>query len=119
VYGGDLFEPLPATLRGRVDLLIANAPYVPTDEIAFMPPEARLHEAPVALDGGRDGLDIQRRVVSAAPQWLAPGGHLLVETSRRQASETVEVMSRAGLAARVLTDDAIDATAALGTMPAS
>ena len=41
VFEGDLDEPLPASLRGRVDLLVANVPYVPTDDIALMPPEAR------------------------------------------------------------------------------
>ena len=43
-------------------MLVANAPYVPTDAIALMPPEARDHEPRVALDGGPDGLDVQRRV---------------------------------------------------------
>jgi len=55
VYQGDLCEPLPATLRGRVDLLVANVPYVPTEAIGMLPPEARLHEPRVALDGGADG----------------------------------------------------------------
>ena len=62
-------------LRGRVDLLAVNAPYVPTDEIRLMPPEARLHEHHVALDGGADGLDLHRRVASGAPEWLATGRH--------------------------------------------
>ena len=85
VYEGDLYDPLPATLRGRVDILVANVPYVPTEEIGLLPAEARVHEARVALDGGADGLDLLRRVTAAAPPWLAPGGHLLVETSERQA----------------------------------
>jgi release factor glutamine methyltransferase len=57
VYEGDLYEPLPATLRGRVDILAANVPYVPTEEIGLLPPEARVHEPRVALDGGADGLE--------------------------------------------------------------
>ena len=85
VFQGDLYEPLPTTLLGRVDLLVANAPYVPTGAMALLPPEARLHEPRLALDGGGDGLDIARRVVEAAPLWLAPGGCLLIETSERQA----------------------------------
>ena len=60
VYQGDLYEPLPAALRGRVDVLVANAPYVPTEAIGLMPPEARLHEPQPALDGGADGLDVIR-----------------------------------------------------------
>ena len=85
VYEGDLYEPLPAALRGRVDVLVANVPYVPTEEVGLLPPEARVHEPRVALDGGADGLDVLRRVTAAAPEWLAPGGILLFETSERQA----------------------------------
>ena len=62
VYQGDLFQPLPAALRGRVDILLANVPYVPTGDIGLLPAEARLHEARLALDGGPDGLDVLRRV---------------------------------------------------------
>lgn len=114
VYQGDLFTPLPDSLRGRVDLLVANAPYVPTDAIATMPPEARDHEALVALDGGADGLDVQRRVVASAPGWLAPGGHLLIETSRLQAPHTAEEFRRSGLRARIATSDELDATVVIG-----
>jgi release factor glutamine methyltransferase len=117
VFEGDLYEPLPATLRGRVDVLVANAPYVPTEEIGLLPPEARLHEPRVALDGGADGLDVQRRVAAAAPLWLAPGGHLLVETSKRQAPQTVETFARNGLIARVASSDELDATVVIGTRP--
>lgn len=72
VYEGDLFAPLPAELRGRVSILTANVPYVPSGEVGLLPPEARDHEPLVALDGGADGLDIMRRVALAAPRWLAP-----------------------------------------------
>ena len=85
VYVGDLFGALPDGLRGRADILICNAPYVPTGDVAFLPAEARDHEPLVALDGGLDGLAILRRAASGAPGWLAPGGVLLVETSDRQA----------------------------------
>jgi release factor glutamine methyltransferase len=115
VFEGDLFDPLPVELRGRVDILAVNAPYVPTDEIRLMPPEARLHEAQVALDGGEDGLDIQRRVAREAPVWLAPGGHLLIETSERQAPLTVEAFELAGLVTRVATSEEYYATVVIGT----
>ena len=115
-YVGDLYEPLPATLRGRVDVLVANAPYVPTDEIGLMPAEARVHEPRVALDGGTDGLDVQRRVAAEAPRWLAPGGHLLVETSERQAPRTVKAFARLGLTARVATSDELNATVVIGSV---
>jgi release factor glutamine methyltransferase len=114
VYQGDLYEPLPATLQRRVDVLVVNAPYVPTDEIAFMPPEARLYEAKVALDGGVDGLDIQRRVVASAPLWLAPAGSLLIETSDRQSEQTAEMIFDAGLYPSVLRSNEFDATVVIG-----
>jgi release factor glutamine methyltransferase len=114
-YGGDLFTPLPAGLRGRVDLLLANVPYVPSDAISLMPPEARLHEARVALDGGADGLDVARRVIAEAPLWLAPGGSLLFETSEDQAPSAVGAVATAGLVARVVTDDERGATVVVGT----
>jgi release factor glutamine methyltransferase len=118
VYEGDLFEPLPASVCGRVDIVVANAPYVPTEEIPLLAPEARVHEPRSALDGGADGLDIQRRVAAAAPLWLAPGGHLLFETSERQAPETMEIVAGHGLAPRVVHSDELDATVVIATRPA-
>lgn len=107
VHLGDGYDALPRRLRGRVAVLAANAPYVPDDEVARMPPEARLHEPPVALSGGPDGLDVQRRVVAGAPAWLRPGGVLLVETGRPQAGRTVGLMEAAGLATTLHTDPSI------------
>jgi len=117
VFEGDLFDALPAGLRGRVGILIANAPYVPTAEIALMPPEAREHEPLVALDGGADGLDVQRRIADGAREWLAPGGSLLVETSVRQASATADAMRAGGLEPRTVHDDELDATVVIGQSP--
>jgi release factor glutamine methyltransferase len=116
-HEGDLYEALPAALRGRVDVLVANAPYVPTGAIALMPPEARDHEARAALDGGDDGLDVQRRVAAGAPEWLAPGGALLIETSRGQAPGTLAAVTRAGLTARVVTDEDLAGTVVVGQVP--
>jgi release factor glutamine methyltransferase len=118
VYEGDLYEPLPATLRGRVNVLVANAPYVPTEAIELMPPEARLHEPRMALDGGADGLEVQRRMAAAASHWLAPGAHLLVETSERQAPQTLETFTRNGLIPRSASSDELNATVVIGTKPA-
>lgn len=115
VWHGNLYEPLPRSLRGRVDLLLANAPYVPSREVHLMPREARLHEEPVTLDGGEDGLDVQRRVIAEAPEWLAPDGKLLVETSDRQAERTMEAMKEAGLAVSISTSAALEATVVTGT----
>jgi release factor glutamine methyltransferase len=114
VHEGDLYSPLPDTLRGRIDVLVANAPYVPTDAIGMMPPEARLHEPRVALDGGADGLDVQRRIAEEAPLWLAPGGQLLIETSVGQAPTTAALFERARLSPRVVHSEEFDATVVLG-----
>ena len=114
VFHGDLFEPLPVTLRSRVRILTANVPYVPTAAIALMPPEARDHEARVTLDGGSDGLAVLRRVAARAPQWLAPGGHLLVETSERQAAEAQEIFASNGLLPRVVGSAEWNATVVVG-----
>jgi release factor glutamine methyltransferase len=119
VYEGDLYEPLPATLRGRVEVLVANAPYVPTEAVGLLPPEARLHEPRLALDGGADGLEILRRVIAAAPPWLAPGGCLLVETSECQAPRIVQTLARNGLIPRVASSEELNATVVIGTRPAS
>jgi len=114
VFAGDLYDALPADLRGRVDVLVVNAPYVPHDRIATMPREARDHEHRVALDGGSDGLDVQRRVVAGARAWLSPGGRLLVETGRDQADRTLGLFAAAGLTAAVETDDEIGGTVVVG-----
>ena len=116
VFEGDLYDPLPASLRGSVDIVVVNAPYVPTEAIGLMPPEARLHEPRVALDGGPDGLDIQRRVAAQSPGWLAPSGHLLIETSVRQAPATMAAMVDGGLVARTVRVDELDATAVIGSL---
>jgi release factor glutamine methyltransferase len=117
VYEGDLYEPLPADLRGRINVLVVNAPYVPTSEIGLMPPEARLHEPVVALDGGPDGVGIHRRVAAQAPGWLAPGGRLLIETSDRQATLTGAAMAEAGLATSIASNDMLNATVVIGQLP--
>ena len=117
VHHGDLYGALPRDLRGRVALVVANAPYVPTGAIATMPAEARDHEHPVALDGGPDGLDVQRGVVAGAPEWLAPGGRLLVETSVAQGPATAALMESAGLVAEITHDDDVDGTVATGRRP--
>jgi len=118
VYQGDLYEPLPVALQGRVGLLAANVPYIPTGEISLLPAEARLHEPRAALDGGPDGLDVLRRVATAAPRWLVPGGHLLSEASERQAPRAVAALTGTGLIPRVARSEELNATVIIGTRPA-
>ncbi|MCD2190706.1 putative protein N(5)-glutamine methyltransferase [Actinomycetospora soli] len=115
VHAGDLDAPLPDELRGRVDVLLASPPYVPTDEIARMPPEAREHEPRATLDGGPDGLALARRIAALAPHWLAPRGALLVECATHQGPALAVAVRDAGLTATVHTDD--DATAVEGRWP--
>jgi release factor glutamine methyltransferase len=117
VYQGELYRPLPARLRGRVDLLVANVPYVPTGEIGLLPAEARLHEPRLALDGGPDGLAVLRRLAAGAARWLAPGGHLLVETSQRQAPAATGAVAAGGLVPRLSRCEQLDATVVIGTRP--
>ena len=114
VYQGDLYQPLPASLRGRVAVLAANVPYVPTGEIGFLPPEARQHEPRAALDGGADGLAVLRRVAAGAPGWLAAGGHLLIETSERQAPRADAAFAASGLATRVARSPDLDVAVVIG-----
>ena len=102
VYQGDIYDALPHSLRGQVNIIVANAPYVPTDSVKLLPREARLYEPKVALDGGKDGLDLHRKVAEKAPNWLVPGGHLLVETSEMQEAKTFEIFVKAGLITKIV-----------------
>ena len=79
IVTGDLLEPLPPEIRGRVDVLVSNPPYVPTADVAALPPEVADFEPPIALDGGSDGLAFARRIMVEAREWLAPGGLLVME----------------------------------------
>ncbi len=117
VYQGDLYNALPDAMRGKINVLIANVPYVPTEDIALLPAEARDHEPLVALDGGGDGLDVMRAVARQGARWLTPGGHLLVEASDRQLPEAIRIMADGGLSPRVVLDDETEAAAIVATRP--
>lgn len=116
VYQGDLYDALPRTLRGRVDVIAANAPYVPSAEVHLMPAEARDHEPRIALDGGSDGVAVQRRIAADASAWLAPGGRVLVETSARQSGLTLAALEDCCLAARLVQSVDLDAAVAVGVL---
>ncbi|MDQ0827552.1 release factor glutamine methyltransferase [Arthrobacter sp. B2I5] len=118
VHEGDLFDALPPELRGRVRVLVVNAPYVPTEAIRTMPPEARLYEPVASLDGGADGLDFHRRVAAGSAGWLAPGGHLLIETSKRQAAGTSAILAAAGFDTRTVRSEEVDGTVVVGSTTA-
>lgn len=116
VLTGDLYAPLPTGLRGRVDVLAANAPYVPTDALPLLPIEARVHEPRTALDGGVGGLEVLRRVLAEAPYWLAPGGHIAVESSDEHAPALVDIATGMGLEAWSEEDEEIAATIVVGRL---
>ena len=97
-----------------MNIIVANVPYVPTDAIKLLPREARLYESKVALDGGKDGLHLQRKVAEEAPQWLVSGGYLLVETSEIQAAQTFKIFTNSGLTTKIVRDEESDATVVIG-----
>ncbi|WP_299569398.1 putative protein N(5)-glutamine methyltransferase [uncultured Williamsia sp.] len=105
VLTGDLWDPLPDELHGSVDVVVANAPYVPTAAVGSMPREAREHEPRHALDGGDDGLQVARRIVTGSDAWLTPHGMLAIETSSLQADALTAAVTGAGLVAEVVEDD--------------
>jgi release factor glutamine methyltransferase len=100
VHRGDLLDALPDDLRGRIDVLVANVPYVPHAALDLLPPEARLHEPEATRDGGADGLDVLRRAALGSGSWLAPGGLLLVEVADAQLPAALDALAAAGLEAR-------------------
>lgn len=116
VLQGDLLDALPADLRGQVDVLVANVPFVPTDELVLLPSEARDHEPRVALDGGPDGLRVLARTSAVARDWLAPGGRLLVQTSAGQAPQACALLSSHGLEPEVVRHEDLDATVVVGRL---
>ena len=93
---GDLFGPLAAD--DRFDLIVSNPPYVPSGEIAGLAREVR-REPRIALDGGEDGMDLLRRIVSCAPSRLRPDGLLVVEMHERHAPALPALCLAAGFAA--------------------
>jgi release factor glutamine methyltransferase len=83
---GDLFAGVPAQLRGEIDLVVANPPYIPSADLAQLPSEVGGHEPHLALDGGPDGLGVARRIWSEARQWLKPGGAIALELDEGRVS---------------------------------
>ncbi len=89
LLAGDLLDPLTEPL----DVVLANLPYIPTEEYRALPPEIREHEPELAVDGGEDGLDLYRRFAAQLPEHLAPDAYaVLVEIGAGQAPWAEEIL---------------------------
>lgn len=96
VFEGDMAANLPASLIGQVDVVTAVVPYVPTDEIRFLPRDVIAYEPRRALDGGEDGMLFLFRAALAAAPLLRPGGSLLLELGGNQADLLSPVLAESG-----------------------
>ena len=96
VYCGDLFAPLPRTLEGRVDVIVGVVPYVPTPELPLLQRDTFVFESPLSYDGGSDGTEILRRVLTDSPRFLRRGGTLLLELGGNQADALGDNLARLG-----------------------
>jgi release factor glutamine methyltransferase len=95
VRDGDLLEPLATEPDASIDLLLANPPYVSDAEWDGLAPNVRDFEPATALRGGRDGLDLVRRLVAGAPRLVRPGGWMLVEIGHAQRESAPATLDRA------------------------
>jgi release factor glutamine methyltransferase len=87
----DLLDPFPPSREAKAfDLILSNPPYIVRSEIASLAKEVRDYEPVIALDGGKDGLEFYRRLVSQAPSSLRQGGWLLLEVGQGQAERVAE-----------------------------
>lgn len=91
---GDLFTALPETLRGEVDLIVSNPPYVSNEEYRLLPSEISEHEPSTALLAGPDGLDVLRRIAAEAITWLRPGGTIACEIGETQGDPCMSIFAR-------------------------
>lgn len=95
-YAGDWFKPLKF-LKGQVQGIVSNPPYIPTSLVTTLQPEVQYHEPPLALDGGADGLQAIRQIVETAPEYLQPQGWLFIEFMATQ-GEAVAALATASSA---------------------
>ncbi|HEX6246701.1 MAG TPA: putative protein N(5)-glutamine methyltransferase [Nocardioidaceae bacterium] len=117
VHHGDLFDALPRRLRRRTDVLVASPPYVPTEEIRLLPPEAREFESTIALDGGVDGFDLVRRIARGARQWLSAEGCLALEVGEGQRDHVALILEDLGYLTRAVTSEEHGSAVVIGRRP--
>lgn len=96
VYEGDLLAPLPDTLKGRVDVVVAVVPYVPTSALALLPRDTLTFEDVTHYDGGPDGTALLERVALDARAYLRRGGRLLLELGGDQAERLAPLLDSLG-----------------------
>jgi len=97
VVQGDLLDSVPETLRGGVDVLVSNPPYVAADELDQLEPEVRDHDPHLALVSGPTGHEISDQLIAAAGDWLKPGGWLVLEVADTRGEECAARCAAAGL----------------------
>ncbi len=103
---GNLDEPLPPSIRGRVDVMTAVVPYVPMEELHLLPRDVLDNEPRRALDGGPRGTTVLVQAAEVAARWLRPGGSVLLEIGGNQAGELATTLTDSGLSEiRVHRDD--------------
>lgn len=90
---GSRFDPLPASLAGKVDLLVSNPPYVRAGDIAGLSVEVAEHDPREALDGGADGLDFYRALAAGMGRWVRPGGAIALEIGDDQAQDVGRILA--------------------------
>jgi release factor glutamine methyltransferase len=95
-YCGHLGEPIPPELVGHFDVVTAVTPYVPSDEIQYLPRDARDYEPLAALDGGPGGTAVLEEAAVAARRLLHPGGMVLLELGGRQDEALSSSLARHG-----------------------
>jgi len=89
---GDLFEPLEELdIQGKVDIIVANPPYIPARDLAALQPEVRDHEPEMALIAGKQGTEIHQCIISTAPRYLKQHGQLIMEMGMGQAAALVHM----------------------------
>jgi release factor glutamine methyltransferase len=117
-YEGDLFAPLPPGLAGGVDVIVGVVPYVPTSALTLLHHDALAFESRLSYDGGPDGTEILRRVLTESPRFLRPGGVVLLELGGEQADLLRDDLERLGYREMtILFDEDGDVRGVVGTLP--
>lgn len=93
---GDLFSPLPLEIKGKIDVIVSNPPYIPTEAVGRLQGDVKDFEPRLALDGGKDGLTFYKRIIYEAPNWLKNSGKLMFEIGFDQGKDLKELLFQTG-----------------------